>query len=134
MNRTMLSRQSHPNTFLLLDTLIGALLCALTACIVALAAHKIPARTLVPLFFIAVIVLVALRFGALAGALGAFCATVIFAYFLFTPVGSFKVLKGDARTNLVWMLLIGIPAGYFAWATRTNGASSTSRHFPDEDE
>jgi K+-sensing histidine kinase KdpD len=131
----MLSRRTHPNISLMLDTLIGTLLCALTAGIVALAAHGIPARPLVPLFFIAVIVLIALRFGALAGALGGFCSTIIFAYFLFTPIGSFKVLKGDARTNLVWMLLIGIPAGYFAWATRTDNAASTSRReLQDEEE
>lgn len=131
----MVFRKTHPNVSLLIDTLIGALLCALTAGIVALAAHAIPARPLIPLFFIAVIVLIALRFGALAGALGGFCATIIFAYFLFTPVGSFKVLKGDARTNLVWMLLIGIPAGYFAWATRTDNAASTSnRHLPEDEE
>jgi K+-sensing histidine kinase KdpD len=130
----MLSRKTHPNLFLLLDTLIGALLCALTAGIVALAGRGIPARPLVPLFFIAVIVLIALRFGALAGALGAFSATLIFAYFLFTPVGSFKVLKGDARTNLVWMLLIGIPAGYFAWSTRAGTGSTTRPRLPDEDD
>jgi K+-sensing histidine kinase KdpD len=131
----MLSRKTHPNLFLVLDTFIGALLCALAAGIVALAANGIPARPLVPLFFIAVIVLIALRFGALAGALGAFCATLIFAYFLFTPVGSFKVLKGDARTNLVWMLLIGVPAGYFAWATRTGSAGPTNRpRLPEDDD
>jgi hypothetical protein len=42
----------------------------------------------------------------------------LFAYFLFTPVGSFNVQKGQARTNLIWMLLIGVPVGYFAWSTR----------------
>jgi K+-sensing histidine kinase KdpD len=77
-------------------------------------------RPSVPLFFIVVIIFAALRFGMLASAVGSFLATLLFSYFLFTPVGSFHVQKGQARTNLVWMLLIGVPVGYFAWTMKAD--------------
>ena len=80
-------------------------------------------RPMVPLLFIAVIVFAAMRFGMLASAIGSLTATLVFAYFLFTPIGSFRVQKGEARTNLAWMLLIGVPAGYFAWSTKVDKAS-----------
>lgn len=103
-----------------LNTLIGILVSAISAALLILVTRGTSLRPMIPLFFILVIVVVALRFGMMASSLGALVATLLFAYFLFNPVGSFRVQKGEARTNLVWMLLVGIPIGYFAWSTRTD--------------
>jgi K+-sensing histidine kinase KdpD len=102
----------------MINALIGALLCAIVAAVLVFVTRGSSLRASVPLMFIAVIILVALRFGMLASVLGSLLATLLFSYFLFTPVGSFRVQKGQARTNLIWMLLIGVPVGYFAWAIK----------------
>jgi len=101
-----------------LNALIGGLLSAIFAALLVFFTRNSSLRPSVPLIFIAVIILIALRFGMLASVLGSTLATLLFAYFLFTPVGSFHVQKGQARTNLIWMLLIGVPVGYFAWAIK----------------
>jgi K+-sensing histidine kinase KdpD len=51
---------------------------------------------------------VAALFGARAGILGTVLAAMVFAGFLFGPVGSIHVADESARANLGWMLLIGI--------------------------
>ena len=109
----------------MINALIGAILCAIVAAVLVFATRGSSLRTSVPLIFIAVIILVALRFGMLASVLGSLFATLLFAYFLFTPVGSFRVQKGQARTNLIWMLLIGVPVGYFAWSVRLDTRAQT---------
>ena len=73
---------------------------------------------MLPLLFIVVIVLAAIRYGIVAGTMGAFVATLVFAYFLFAPIGSLHVERPESRTSLAWMLMIGVPTGYFAWATK----------------
>lgn len=123
----MLSRKSSPYLFLVLDTVIGALLCAIIASLLVLFTRGSDLRPIVPIVFICVIVLVSVRFSVLAATVGAVCATLLFAYFLFTPVGSFKVQKGEARNNLMWMLILGVPAGYFAWASKADGPSNDKR-------
>jgi K+-sensing histidine kinase KdpD len=103
-----------------LNAAIGILASTISASLLIVVTRDTSYRPMIPLFFIVVIVIVALRFGMLASSLGALAATMLFAYFLFSPVGSFRVQKGEARTNLVWMLLVGVPVGYFAWSTRTD--------------
>jgi K+-sensing histidine kinase KdpD len=110
----------NTQAYVWLNTLIGILACSISASLLILVTRGTAFRPMIPLFFIVVIVAVALRFGMLASSLGALVATMLFAYFLFTPVGSFRVQKGEARTNLVWMLLVGVPVGYFAWSTRAD--------------
>ena len=99
-------------------TLAGTLFCAALAAVMAAIYPASGHRTILPLLFIVVLLAVALRFGAAASVLGAFAAALIFAYFLFAPIGSLKVETEAARQNLAWMLLLGIPAGYFVASWR----------------
>jgi K+-sensing histidine kinase KdpD len=69
-------------------------------------------RAVLPLIFLAVVITLALRFGEGAGILGTLIAAGIFAYFLFSPVGSFHIGNEVAKTNLGWMLLVGISASF----------------------
>lgn len=112
---------------LLVETAIGSIFCAITAAVLSLLMRDSAGRALLPLIFILVIVVAALRFGALASAIGTFIASLVFAYFLFTPVGSFRVQKPEARQSLLWMVMIGIPAGYFAWATRVDNEAAKKK-------
>jgi K+-sensing histidine kinase KdpD len=61
-----------------------------------------------PLIFTAVLLVTAAIFGARAGILGTVLAALVFAGFLFGPLGSIQVANDSARANLGWMLLIGI--------------------------
>lgn len=92
----------------LLDAAIGGLVCTLAAVGFSAAANGHEWKNLAPLIFTAVLLLIAAIFGARAGILGTVLAAMVFAGFLFGPVGSIHVADESARANLGWMLLIGI--------------------------
>lgn len=92
---------------------IGAVLTAFLAAMMVSLFPNSAFKANLPLLFIAVMVVISLRYGAAAAVFGAIAAAAIFAYFLFTPVGSFHVMNEAARTNIGWMLLVGIPVSYF---------------------
>ncbi|HMF91059.1 MAG TPA: DUF4118 domain-containing protein [Candidatus Angelobacter sp.] len=90
------------------NSLIGALVCAVAALGASLLAEGHAWEVSVPLVFSAVVLLTALRFGARAGIAGTLFAAVIFAVFLFKPLGKLHVASDTGRANLVWMLLLGV--------------------------
>lgn len=104
----------------LVDAGIGAVLSGLAAIGTTAVSSGHAWQNLVPLLFIVVLLLVAGIFGARAGIVGTILAAVIFASFLFSPVGSLSVANASARSNLGWMLLIGI-AFSFLFAPPTSG-------------
>src|SRR5579864_8749904 len=95
-------------TLPLMDAAIGGLVCALAAVGFTAAAEGHAWKNIAPLIFTAVLLLTAALFGARAGILGTVLAALVFAGFLFGPVGSIQVANESARANLGWMLLIGI--------------------------
>jgi K+-sensing histidine kinase KdpD len=95
------------------DTLVGILFAASTAAIVSLLFHGTNLRTTVPLLFLGMITVVALRYGIAAGVIGSLVAVFIFAFFLFTPAGSLAVAGDAARANLGWLLLGGVTLSFF---------------------
>lgn len=102
------------------DFLIGGVICAIAALAVSLIAAGHAWQVFVPLFFLVVLALIALLFGTRAGILGTLAAALIFAVFLFNPLGKLQVANSSARSNLGWMLLIGI-AFSFLFAPPTSG-------------
>jgi K+-sensing histidine kinase KdpD len=92
----------------LMDAAIGGLLCALAAVGFSAAADGHAWMNVAPLIFMAVLLVTAAIFGARAGILGTVLAALVFAGFLFGPLGSIQVANDSARANLGWMLLIGI--------------------------
>jgi K+-sensing histidine kinase KdpD len=91
-----------------LSTAMGVCICVL----LALAASLLfPHKTLVPILFIGVVLAVAWLFGSGAGILGALASAMVFAYFS-SPVGSLRMANASARSNLEWLLLVGISASY----------------------
>jgi len=91
-----------------LDPIYGMGLCTAAASALCLFLEKSSVKPSVPIYFLVVVVLVAFRFGALAGMLGTMMAAAIFALFLFEPLRSLAVHNVDARNNLICLLLFGV--------------------------
>ena len=104
-----------------LDALIGIMLCGSAASLMAIVFHNGTSVKLVPLWFMAVLFAVALRFGFLAGVLGSTVAALIFAFFLFQPYGSLSVESLAARSNLAWMVLGGLVFSYLLAPRKLTG-------------
>jgi K+-sensing histidine kinase KdpD len=130
----MLDLRRYPRSIFIIDTAIGAAMCGIAAAALSLLMADIPGKPLLPLLFIIVLVAAALRYGVLSAILGSVMATMIFAYFLFVPVGSLTVKKGDARHNLAWMLVVGIPAAYFAWSTKIDAQQDKIKPPPQDEQ
>ena len=130
----MLDPGRYPRSIFIIDTAIGAAMCGIAAAALSLLLANVPGKPLLPLLFIIVLVAAALRYGVLSAILGSVMATMIFAYFLFVPVGSFTVKKGDARNNLAWMVVVGIPAAYFAWSTKIDAQQDKIKPPPPKDD
>jgi K+-sensing histidine kinase KdpD len=85
----------------------------------------------VPLAFCVVLLVVAMALGTRAGVLGTLLAALVFAVFLFRPLGSVRVDEAVARANLGWMLVIGLTFSFlFARPAagvrrRSSGAETT---------
>jgi K+-sensing histidine kinase KdpD len=126
----MLDFHRYPRSIFVIDTAIGIAMCGIAAAALSLLMENVASKPLLPLLFIVVLVAAALRYGVLSAVLGAVLATAIFAYFLFVPVGSFSVKKGTARNNLAWMVMIGIPAAYFAWSTKVAAQQDKVKQSP----
>lgn len=71
-----------------------------------------PWRVFVPLAFVVVLVVLASRYGMAVAVLGSVLTAIIFAHFLFSPVGSLRVESSAARTNLAWMVLASVAVSY----------------------
>jgi len=69
-------------------------------------------RVVLPLWFVAVLVVVGLRYGIGVGIVGSLLSAAIFAIMLFSPLGSFRVTDHVARQNLAWMILGGVVLSY----------------------
>jgi K+-sensing histidine kinase KdpD len=95
-------------TMPLMDAAIGALVCSVAAMGAIAAAEGHAWKNMVPLVFAAILMIIAALFGAKAGILSTVLAALFFATFLFGPTGSITIANESARSNLGWMLLIGI--------------------------
>ena len=91
-----------------IDIIAGGAICAAAAAMASLVSDGYQWRDIVPLVFTVVLLLVALIFGSRAGLAGTAVAGVIFAVLLFHPLGRLRVADDTARSNLGWMLMIGI--------------------------
>lgn len=90
----------------------GLSLCAASALAVSASDTLHQWRLVLPLAFVVVLVLLALRYGLLVAVIGAPLAAFIFAYFLFPPLHSFEVENEVAKSNLGWMVLGGVVISY----------------------
>ena len=71
----------------------------------------------VPLAFLVIVFLVSVRCGVSAGVFGSLVATLIFAMFLYAPLGTPQVANKAARSNLSWLILGGFTISYLLGST-----------------
>jgi K+-sensing histidine kinase KdpD len=108
--RTKLVAVSRPIT--------GALLSLVVALVAAKVFSHSQFRVLVPLCFVAVLIALASRFGAIVSIVGAVLSAMVFAYFLFPPLNRLRVEDPAARENLAWMVLSAIALSYLLFPPR----------------
>ena len=104
---TMFQRYSGP-----LHVLVGLALCSASAALAAALFASRPSRLVVPLVFVFVLLLIAIRYGAMVGILGSVIAAAIFAWFLYPPAHSLVVSDASERSHLAWMVLAGVTLSY----------------------
>jgi K+-sensing histidine kinase KdpD len=103
-------------------SIVGVVLCAALSLLLVLLFASRASGAGVPLVFVAVILALAVRYGAAVG-IGSVVAAFIFSVFLFEPFHSFRVQNSSARANIGWMLLAGIALSY-----RLTAPSNTPRN------
>lgn len=91
---------------------IGVLLSAAAAMAASLLFATQPWRVFVPLAFVAVLVVLASRYGLAVAVIGSALTAIIFSHFLFSPLGSVRVESSAAKTNLAWMILTSIAVSF----------------------
>lgn len=95
-------------TMPLIDAALGGIVCSVAALGAIAAAEGHAWKNMVPLLFTVVLLVIATIFGSKAGIFSTLLATLFFATLLFAPTGNMNVVNDSARSNLGWMLLIGI--------------------------
>jgi K+-sensing histidine kinase KdpD len=100
-----------------LTTLLGIMICGWSAALMTLLFHGRNSRILLPIAFLVIVLLVSIRYGVAAGVLGSAVATLVFAVFLYAPLGSPLVESKAARTNLGWFVLGGLTISYLLGST-----------------
>ena len=103
---------SAPRTRYRLKTTIGLVLCTAASAATALATHASSERTVVPLAFTVVIVVLAVMYGMAVGIVGALISAAVFAHVLFAPRGSLAVEDAMARGNIAWMMAASVALSF----------------------
>jgi len=91
---------------------IGILVCAWSAALITFVFHDLHSKALVPIAFLAIVILVSIRCGIASGVIGSAIAALIFATFLYAPVGTPQIANKTARSNIAWMVLGGLSISY----------------------
>jgi K+-sensing histidine kinase KdpD len=93
-------------------TLAGLAICTMAAAAVAIIFDQTPWRGIVPVVFLIVILALAIFCGTAAGIMGTLISAMIFAYWLYPPIGNLAVQSDGGRSSLAWMLLGGLVISY----------------------
>ena len=125
VQRLMFSRTSNriPHW---LSALIGVALCAATAGAFVIVFKKTSLKAAVPLIFLSVILLTAMKFGSSAGILGTLSGALIFALLLFEPLLRLGIHDSAQRSNLIWMVVGGVALSELLGGPPLSGPSTKS--------
>jgi K+-sensing histidine kinase KdpD len=102
---------SPPYIKRVLPTAVGLAVCAGCAALAARLFADTSYAGLVPLLFVAVLVILAAIYGTSVGIVGSLVSALIFAY-LYAPNNSLQVASHDARQSLGWMVVGGVALSY----------------------
>lgn len=90
---------------------LALLFCALAAWAVSLVQWR-SWRLFVPFAFLILVLALGALYGRTVGILGSIVAALIFAHFMYEPLGSVWVDQRAARSSIAWMLLAGVSLSY----------------------
>ncbi len=107
---------------------VGTALCAILATLASLLFARSTWRGLLPLAFVAVVLLLAKRFGVTVSLTGSIVAAIVFALMLFDPVRSVRISDDTARMSLGWMIVGSVALSYLFYPTSTAGDGRRNRH------
>ena len=96
-----------------LKPLLGTLSCVALAAAASLIGQSKPGKSALPIWFLAVIMVIVFRFGSTAGIWGTILSGMIFAAYLFEPLGRLAIHNTDQKNNLMWMVLVGLAISMF---------------------
>ena len=96
-----------------LKPVVGTVVCGTLAIAVSLLAQSKPGKSALPIWFLAAVMVIVLRFGSMAGVLGTIVSGIIFAVCLFDPLGRLAVHDAIQKNNLMWMVLLGLALSIF---------------------
>lgn len=90
---------------------VAVLLCALGAWAVSLVQWR-SWQLFVPFVFLLLVLALGAVYGRIVGILGSIIAALIFARFMYEPIGSVWIDQHAARSSLAWMILTGVSLSY----------------------
>lgn len=93
-------------------TIVGVLLSTAAAFITAFIFAGRPSRVFIPLLFVFVLIAFAARYGVLVSVIGSALTALIFARYMYAPIGSLGIESAAAKANLGWMMLCAITVSY----------------------
>jgi K+-sensing histidine kinase KdpD len=93
-------------------TVVGVLLSTAAAFVTAFVFAGRPSRVFIPLLFVFVLIAFAARYGVLVSVIGSAITAIIFARFMYSPLGSLNVESAAGKANLGWMMLCAITISY----------------------
>ncbi len=111
-----------------LNVALGTVMSAVLAVLASILFARSPWRGLLPLAFVAVILLLAKRFGVTVGLTGSVAAAVVFALMLFAPLRSPRVEDDTARMSLGWMIVGSVALSYLLYPAHSAGSHRRHRH------
>jgi K+-sensing histidine kinase KdpD len=117
-------RQMKTKLLYTLQSTVGIAVSALCAIALALIFSKTPWKMAAPFLFVAVLVMLSSRFGAMVSVVGSILAAMIFAFLLFAPVRSLHVENETERATLAWMILLSVSVSYLLFPSRTDRTRS----------
>ena len=94
-------------------TVLGTVSCVALAAAISLMGQSKSGKSFLPIWFLAVIMVIIFRFGTQAGIWGTLLSGVIFAAYLFEPIGSLAIHNQEQKERLMWMVLVGLAISIF---------------------
>lgn len=91
---------------------VGLVLCSAFALLAAVTLPSHPWRVFAPLAFAVLIIMLSARYGLLVSVLGSVVTALVFAYFAYAPIGSFRVENASERSSLGWMILASVSLSF----------------------
>lgn len=110
-----------------LNIIFGTALSAVAAVAVSLFFARSSWRGTLPLAFVALLVLLAGRFGVTVSLTGSMIAALIFSLMLFSPLGSPRIESYSARMSLGWMIVGSVALSYLFYPAREVGSGRRHR-------